>query len=45
MGQVDFDFATETQIIEALKQINPNYKISYDSGIADLQDDVIVATV
>jgi hypothetical protein len=46
VGTADFDFVTEAQIVEAIRAINPAYKVTYDTGSqahAMFVNDILVA--
>ena len=46
-GNPEWDFLEKQQVIEAIHNINPNYKISYVDGNEDgtFPNDILVATV
>jgi hypothetical protein len=44
-GTKHFGFIRENQIVEVLKKINPDYKLTYDTGDKKFQHDVLVARV
>jgi hypothetical protein len=48
MGTVDFDFVTEAQIASAIMAINPNYRITHETGSdahAMFVNDIVVAKI
>ena len=44
-GTEHFGFIRENQIVEAIRKINPDYKLTYDTGDKKFPQDVLVARV